>query len=111
MIYRKTDDPLNPNGHMCLYAPDVTLGPDGRYYLYYVLDKVPVVSVAVCDAPAGKYEFYGYVQYDDGTRLGEREGDEPQFDPGVMTEGQTLICIPASVRPETNQDMARWPRC
>lgn len=88
VIYRKTDDPLNPNGHMCLYAPDVTLGPDGRYYLYYVLDKVPVVSVAVCDAPAGKYEFYGYVQYDDGTRLGEREGDEPQFDPGVMTEGQ-----------------------
>ncbi|QZN74399.1 MULTISPECIES: family 43 glycosylhydrolase [unclassified Paenibacillus] len=88
VIYRKTDDPLNPNGHMCLYAPDVTVGPDGRYYLYYVLDKVPVVSVAVCDTPAGKYEFYGYVQYGDGTRLGEREGDEPQFDPGVMTEGQ-----------------------
>lgn len=111
VIYRKTDDPLNPNGHMCLYAPDVTLGPDGRYYLYYVLDKVPVVSVAVCDAPAGEYEFYGYVQYDDGTRLGEREGDEPQFDPGLMTEGQPLICIPASVRPETNQDMARCARC
>ncbi|MFL0374489.1 family 43 glycosylhydrolase [Paenibacillus amylolyticus] len=88
VIYQKTDDPLNPNGHMCLYAPDVTVGPDGRYYLYYVLDKVPVVSVAVCDTPAGKYEFYGYVQYGDGTRLGEREGDEPQFDPGVMTEGQ-----------------------
>lgn len=73
---------------MCLYAPDVTIGPDGRYYLYYVLDKVPVVSVAVCDTPAGKYEFYGYVKYADGTRLGERDGDEPQFDPGVLTEGQ-----------------------
>ena len=72
---------------MCLYAPDVTVGPDGRYYLYYVLDKVSVVSVAVCDTPAGKYEFYGYVHYPDGTRLGEREGDEPQFDPGVLTEG------------------------
>ena len=72
---------------MCLYAPDVTVGPDGRYYLYYVLDKVPVVSVAVCDTPAGAYEFYGYVHYPDGTRLGEREGDEPQFDPGVLTEG------------------------
>ena len=34
---------------MCLYAPDVVRGADGRYYLYYVLDKVPVVSVAVCD--------------------------------------------------------------
>ena len=88
VIYRKTQDPLNPDGYMCLYAPDVTVGPDGRYYLYYVLDKVPVVSVAVCDTPAGEYEFYGYVHYADGTRLGEKEGDEPQFDPGVMTEGE-----------------------
>jgi len=87
VIYRKTDDPLNRDGRMCLYAPDVTVGPDGRYYLYYVLDKVSVVSVAVCDKPAGKFEFYGYVRYPDGTRLGEREGDQPQFDPGVLTEG------------------------
>ena len=87
VIYRKTDDPLNPDGSMCLYAPDVTVGPDGRYYLYYVLDKVSVVSVAVSDTPAGKFEFYGYVRYPDGTRLGEREGDQHQFDPGVLTEG------------------------
>lgn len=89
VIYPKTADPLNKEGKMCLYAPDVTIGPDGRYYLYYVLDHVPVVSVAVCDEPAGKYEFYGYVHYEDGTRLGEKPGDEPQFDPGVMTEGDT----------------------
>ena len=88
VIYEKTDDPLNPDGRMCLYAPDVTRGPDGRYYIYYVLDKVPVVSVAVCDTPAGKYEFYGYVRYADGTKLGMREGDQPQFDPGVLTEGE-----------------------
>lgn len=87
VIYEKTNDPLNPDGSMCLYAPDVTVGPDGRYYLYYILDKVSVVSVAVCDTPAGKYEFYGYVHDSDGVRLGEREGDEPQFDPGVLTEG------------------------
>ncbi len=87
VIYPKTADPLNPEGKMCLYAPDVTIGPDGRYYLYYVLDKVSVVSVAVCDTPAGQYEFYGYVHYADGTRLGEKPGDEPQFDPGVLTEG------------------------
>jgi arabinoxylan arabinofuranohydrolase len=87
VIYKKTDDPLNPYGSMCLYAPDVTVGPDGRYYLYYVLDKVSVVPVAVCDTPAGEYAFYGYVKYSDGTRLGEKEGDEPQFDPGVLTEG------------------------
>lgn len=88
VIYPKTSDPFNPHGKMCLYAPDVTVGPDGRYYLYYVLDQVSVVSVAVCDTPAGRYEFYGYVHYPDGTRLGEKEGDEPQFDPGVLTEGE-----------------------
>ena len=87
VIYEKTQDPLNADGHMCLYAPDVTKGPDGRYYLYYVLDKVGVVSVAVCDSPAGRYQFLGYVHYKDGTRLGDRPGDEPQFDPGVLTEG------------------------
>jgi hypothetical protein len=87
VIYRKTDDPLNPAGAMCLYAPDVTVGPDGRYYLFYVLDKVSVVSVAVADNPAGPFAFHGYVRHADGTRLGEAEGDEPQFDPGVLTEG------------------------
>ena len=86
VIYQKTEDPMNQDGKMCLYAPDVTVGPDGRYYLYYVLDKASVVSVAVCDRPAGRYEFFGYVHYEDGVRLGEKEGDEPQFDPGVLTE-------------------------
>lgn len=84
VIYRKTDDPLNLNGEMCLYAPDVVQGLDGRYYLYYVLDKVPIVSVAVCETPAGNYEFYGYVHYQDGTLLGKRATDEPHFDPAVL---------------------------
>ncbi|MCI8357656.1 MAG: family 43 glycosylhydrolase [Lachnospiraceae bacterium] len=87
VIYPRNADPLNKEGKMCLYAPDITVGPDGRYYLYYVLDKVSVVSVAVCDTPAGNFTFYGYVHYPDGTRLGEKEGDQPQFDPGVLTEG------------------------
>ena len=87
VIYPKTADPENPQGKMCLYAPDMTVGPDGRYYLYYALDKLPIISVAVCDQPAGEFRFYGYVHYQDGTRLGERPGDEPQFDPGVLTEG------------------------
>ena len=38
VIYKRNDDPIN-DGMMVLYAPDVTQGPDGRYYLYYVLDK------------------------------------------------------------------------
>jgi len=107
VIYRKTDDPLNPNGDMCLYAPDVTMGPDGRYYLYYVLDKVSVVSVAVSDSPSGKFAFLGYVHYSDGTKLGEKKGDQPQFDPGVLTEGNktylyTGFCWPG----DTSRDGA-----
>lgn len=88
VIYRKTQDPRNPDGRMCLYAPDVAQGADGRYYLFYVLDKISIVSVAVCDTPAGQYEFYGYVHDTEGNLLGERPGDEPQFDPGVLREGE-----------------------
>lgn len=87
IIYKKIDDPMNPDGKMCLYAPDVTRGCDGRYYLYYVLDKVAVVSVAVAARPEGPFSFYGYVRHRDGGLLGAAEGDEPQFDPGVLTEG------------------------
>lgn len=87
VIYERMDDPINKDGNMVLYAPDVTKGSDGRYYLYYVYDKVDIVSVAVCDTPAGRYKFYGYVHYKDGTLLGKKAGDEPQFDPGVLTEG------------------------
>lgn len=100
VIYKKTDDPENPLGKMCLYAPDVTKGPDGRYYLYYVLDKISVVSVAVCDSPCGKFEFYGFVHYEDGTRLGEGANDEPQFDPGVLTEGETTYLYTGFASPE-----------
>jgi hypothetical protein len=88
IIYKKTDDPSNPDGEMNLYAPDVTKGNDGKYYLYYVLDKMDVVSVAACDSPAGQYKFLGYARYSDGTMFGRREGDLPQFDPGVLTEGE-----------------------
>lgn len=87
VIYRRTDDPDNRDGEGCLFAPDVTQGPDGRWYLYYVLNNRSDVGVAVCDSPAGTYEYYGHVHYPDGTRLGQREGDEPQFDPAVLTEG------------------------
>lgn len=86
ITYKATDVQNNEDRDSCLYAPDVAVGPDGRYYLYYVDSKRSIVSVAVCDTPAGKYEFYGYVHYSDGTILGEREGDEPQFDPGVLVE-------------------------
>ena len=89
VIYTRSQDSMNQDGKMVMYAPDVTRGSDGRYYLYYVLDMLDVVSVAVCDTPAGKYEFYGHVHYPDGTLYGRNKemGDYSQFDPGVLTEG------------------------
>ena len=92
VIFPRDGDPANADGKMCLYAPDVTRGPDGRYYLYYVYDQVGFVSVAVSDAPAGRFRFLGYVHDQNGVRLGCRPGDEPQFDPGVITEdGKTYL--------------------
>lgn len=44
-----------------------------------------MISVAVCDKPAGKYEFYGYVKYADQVPIGKK--DEPfQFDPGIFRD-------------------------
>ena len=34
VIYRRNADPMNQDGDMYLFAPDVTVGADGRYYLY-----------------------------------------------------------------------------
>lgn len=99
IIYSRTDDPRNRDGEMCLYAPDVVRGADGRYYLYYVLDADKVVSVAVCDQPAGKYFFLGYVHDKDGGILGERDGDESQFDPGVLYEGGKVYLYTGSCPP------------
>lgn len=87
VIYRKDQEPGNDDLQGNLYAPDVAVGKDGRYYLFYTISNDCTVSVAVCDTPAGKYEFYGHVHYADGTLLGKREGDDPQFDPGVLREG------------------------
>ncbi|OUP83217.1 hypothetical protein B5F07_11055 [Lachnoclostridium sp. An169] len=86
VIWKRTDDPVNRDGKAALPAPDCIQGPDGRYYLYYFLGRKSLIGVAVCDEPAGKYEFYGHVHYPDGQLLGHRKGDTFQFDPGVFVE-------------------------
>ena len=93
VTYEKTQDPFNRDGSHELYAPDVVVGPDGKYYLYYALDSVGRMSVAVCDEPAGKYEFYGYVHYkqEDGTEVILTE-DYP-FDPGVLRDDDGRIYL------------------
>ena len=86
VIYKKNQDPRNKLGLRLLFAPDVVRGVDGRYYLYYAFDVMGITGVAVCDTPAGQYQFYGYVHYADGTIWGRRKGDQFPFDPGVLVD-------------------------
>lgn len=93
VIYRKKDDPSNKLGLRSLYAPDVTQGPDGRYYLYYALSFLGEMGVAVCDTPAGRYEFYGHVHFKDGHVWGKRSGEPLPFDPGVLVDDDGRVYL------------------
>lgn len=104
VIYRKNQDPRNAGGDHCLWAPDVAQGPDGRYYLYYCLDTLPQIGVAVCDTPAGRYEHLGLVKYADGTILGEKEGDLIQFDPGIFIDDDGEIYLFSGNAPMWEKD-------
>lgn len=105
IIYKKTQDPMC-NGKPVLYgndrllfAPDVQISSDGRYYLYYAFDFLGIMAVAVCDTPAGEYEFYEHIHYADGTLLGEKEGDPFQFDPGVLVDDDGRVYLYSGFRP------------
>ncbi|MDL2301631.1 family 43 glycosylhydrolase [Lachnospiraceae bacterium OttesenSCG-928-D06] len=87
------EDSLNGPGIHAMWAPDVVCGLDGRYYLYYCLDFLPEIAVAVCDTPAGKFEYIGLVSHKDGTALGTREGDLIQFDPGIFIDDDNSIYL------------------
>lgn len=93
VIYRKNQDPSNKLGIRCLYAPDVTQGPDGRYYLYYAFDFMGEMGVAVCDTPAGKYEFYGHVHFKDGHVWGKKSGEPFPFDPGILVDDDKRVYL------------------
>lgn len=77
-IYRKDQDPYNKEA-LPLYAPDVVQGPDGRYYLYYCIKFQDSINVAVCDSPAGEYQFYGRVHYPDGKFMAENQPYDPSL--------------------------------
>lgn len=80
VIFEKNIDPMNETGVLFLYAPDVCQGIDGRYYLYYSLKFSDCISVAVCDTPAGAYEYYGKIAYPNGRLLQENI----PYDPAVI---------------------------
>lgn len=81
VIYKREQDPHYAE-NVYLWAPDICQGPDGRYYMYYILSNELQIAVAVCDQPAGKYTYLGRVSYADGTTL---EKNIP-FDPAVLND-------------------------
>ena len=91
--YRAEQDPLYTKERPYMYAPDCVRGNDRRYYLYYCLagrggkgGYAGPVSVAVCDTPDGKFEFYGHVRHADGTPF----NDVVLFDPAVLNDSGTI---------------------
>ena len=91
VIYKKEQDPLFNERDNVLFAPDVVQGKDGRWYLYYTLASNGIMSVAVSESPAGKYEYLGAIRAKDGHILGTRAGDVFQFDPGVIVDGDKIL--------------------
>lgn len=76
VLFEVRQDPRVHGDFADLYAPDVVRGNDGRYYMYYCLsggientgdDHNTPLGVAVCDTPAGKYEYLGFVKNPDGS--------------------------------------------
>ena len=90
VVWRKTDDPDNCNPVGYLYAPDVAQGPDGRYYLYYFYSgsaqRTPSIGVAVCDTPAGQYQYYGKVHLPETMRY-------LAFDPAVFVNDDGRVWL------------------
>ncbi|MCD7836907.1 MAG: family 43 glycosylhydrolase [Lachnospiraceae bacterium] len=92
VIYKKDQHPY-PSGKGVYFAPDVTRGKDGRYYLYYSVAHSSIMSVAVCDTPAGRYEYLGDVHYPDGRLMGEAAGEYYQFDPAIFIDDDGRIFL------------------
>lgn len=110
-IYNRKKDPrLSEEAHE-LWAPDVVQGKDGRYYLYYCPDdKIFSIGVAVCDTPAGTYEFLGLVRDQNGEVLGERPGDTYCFDPGVFMEEDGTVYLYSGNGPRTSAAIGKEPK-
>ena len=99
VIYKKVQDPDNPDGTKVIYAPDVAQGPDGRFYLYYGLADDTKIGVAVCDTPAGEYSFLACVHDKAGKSWGRREGDFMPFDPGILADDDGRVHLYAGQGP------------
>lgn len=100
VIYRRTQDPVNPKGRQYMNAPDVCQGPDGRYYLYYQLQMQNTTSVAVAEKPEGPFEYYGVVRHPDGRPYGLKK-DAYNFDPSVFLDDDGKIYMYTGFSPDS----------
>lgn len=106
VIYRRDQDPSNADDKMQLWAPDVTKGPDGRYYMYYCFSFYPEIGVAVSDSPVGPFEFYGHVRYPEQVVQGEgTQGDMMPFDPAVLTDDDGRVYLYFGFAPACEKEM------
>lgn len=108
--YSAKQDPLSSETMQYMYAPDCVQGSGGRYYLYYCLsgDKgrggySNPISVAVCDTPDGKYEYWGCVRNPDGSPMTQLVC----FDPAEINDEGTIRLYFGSTMPWLDHV---WPR-
>lgn len=102
-IYNRNQHPYKEE-RMLLFAPDVARGVDGRYYLYYSMAHSSRISVAVCDEPAGRYEYLGDVKTLSGGAYGLHSGDFFQFDPAVFVDDDNQVYLYSGFCPKDYYD-------
>ena len=107
--YRRDQDPSNAADDKQLWAPDVTQGPDGRYYLYYCFSFYPEIGVAVSDSPAGPFEYYGHVHYPAHILDGKLLQEDMVFDPAVLTDDDGRVWLYYGFAPACEKEF-RFPK-
>ena len=103
--YLRTQDPSNAEDTLQLWAPDVTRGPDGRYYLFYCFSFYPEIGVAVSDNPAGPFSFYGHVHYLPEILGGKTVQEGMVFDPAVLTDDDGRVYLYYGFAPACEKEM------
>ena len=106
--YRRDQDPSNAADDKQLWAPDVTQGPDGRYYLYYCFSFYPEIGVAVSDKPAGPFEYLGHVHYPPHILGGKLLQEGMVFDPAVLTDDDGRVYLYYGFAPACEKEF-RFP--
>jgi len=109
VTYRKEQNPTNADHTFSMWAPDVVLGGDGRYYLFHGFEFEPRIAVAVADKPEGPFEFYGHVAYPDGALYGTKDGDGFPFDPGVLVDDDGRVYMYIGFVPRDEMLWSRMP--